>query len=149
MSALSTISSRPAGAKNASKSTPAKIPVTFEKHGAPDGRRHRYALGDSAESAHNQRGPLVRRLCREERPARARGRSVDLRAALGGLPGFEEFAVVKKTFLRSLRLRALEACGHLLIATNLTRVGPFQFKEQQFFSTNELEAMTAYVRTGP
>ena len=37
--------------------------------------------------------------------------SVDLRAALGGLPGFEEFAVVKKTFLRSLRLRAVEACA--------------------------------------
>ena len=37
--------------------------------------------------------------------------SVDLRAALGGLPGFEEFAVVKKTFLRSLRLRAVEACS--------------------------------------
>lgn len=44
-------------------------------------------------------------------------------------------------------MSALEACGHLLIATNLTRVGPFQFKAQKFFTTNELHAMTAHVST--
>ena len=44
-------------------------------------------------------------------------------------------------------MSALEACGHLLIATNLTRVGPFQFKAQQFFTTSELQAMTSHVST--
>jgi len=44
-------------------------------------------------------------------------------------------------------MSALEACGHLLIATNLTRVGLFQFKAQKFFTTNELHAMTAHVST--
>ena len=44
-------------------------------------------------------------------------------------------------------MSALEACGHLLIATNLTRVGPFQFKAQKFFTNNELHAMTAHVST--
>ena len=65
-------------------------------------------------------------------------------------PSMHVWAVCGPT-LQQMRdlMSALEACGHLLIATNLTRVGPFQFKEQQFFSTNELEAMTAYVRTGP
>ena len=40
---------------------------------------------------------------------------------------------------------ALEACGHLLIATNLTRVGPFQFKPQQFYTTAELRLMTGHL----
>ena len=63
-------------------------------------------------------------------------------------PSMHVWAVCGPT-LQQMRdlMKALEACGHLLIATNLTRVGPFQFKEQQFFSTNELQAMTAYVRT--
>ena len=41
-------------------------------------------------------------------------------------------------------MSALETCGHLLIATNLTRVGPFKFKAQQFYTTAELRAMTCY-----
>ena len=39
-------------------------------------------------------------------------------------------------------MSALEACGHLLIATNLTREGPFKLKQQQFFSSSELRRMT-------
>ena len=44
-----------------------------------------------------------------------------------------------------LRESALEACGHLLIATNLTRVGPFGIKAQQFYTSTELGAMTGHV----
>ena len=42
-------------------------------------------------------------------------------------------------------MSALEACGHLLIATNLTRVGPFGIKAQQFYTSTELGAMTGHV----